>query len=330
MNDTISLPREVPKTFTLPDTTDGIVDCLRSKAANTDALWALVTAEEWTKAALVAALIGSPQDAKARQVRNATRTTCTRHHPADCWSDDDGCSRRALSKPPGMSIPEAEALRIPGVCGRRTLLLYRDRWCDGDTRPAPSPGSTISLDGLPEWEPIDRWHEAAKAANTASADAPEPESAAPSPALPADAPVEEVAEVVREALARPEVARVVMDDYDTARAVRRAENETPTLVRHRQGYARQEREQEARASEMTPILTPKDAMLTAWEVQRLMGRAEEANRDDMWREVMTLWVDFITRQAAYATALLNGEDLQIPEDMDGALQRLLDREEGTR
>lgn len=103
--------------LTIPRTVDRCVDALAEAGA-------LITAKEWHRAAIVAALVGPAPGHGGRPTMDQ-KQSITR----------DGLAAKGIV---GLSSPA-------------TVERYRDAWCA--VRPVPALGEVVDLDGLPDWPP---------------------------------------------------------------------------------------------------------------------------------------------------------------------------------
>src|SRR5215831_9768775 len=99
-------------------------DAARAVDALAD-IGALVTAKEWHRAAIIAALVGPPLGQGSRS--------------------DLATSRQV------MTTRELAEKGLVGLTTHDTVERYRDAWCA--VREVPALGDTIDLDGLPDWPP---------------------------------------------------------------------------------------------------------------------------------------------------------------------------------
>lgn len=90
----------------------------------------LITAKEWTRAAIVAALVGPAPGRTGRP--------------------------KVLSNADFMTVTDLAGHGIVGLSSTNTIERYRDAWCA--IRPCPALGDVINLDGLPEWPPPPNRH----------------------------------------------------------------------------------------------------------------------------------------------------------------------------
>lgn len=108
-------------TVTIPRTADRCVDALAEVGV-------LITAKEWHRAAIIAALVGPAPGRGART---------------------DLASNRQV-----MTTRELASQGIVGMSTHDTIERYRDAW--HSARPTPELGTKIDLDGLPAWPPTDQ------------------------------------------------------------------------------------------------------------------------------------------------------------------------------
>ena len=101
--------------ITIPRTPDRCVDALAEAGA-------LITAKEWGRAAIVAALVGPGQG-------------------------------HGLSSSGQLTTVDLSEKGIVGLTSRTTIERYRDAWCVYAGREAPTLGDRVDLDGLPDWPP---------------------------------------------------------------------------------------------------------------------------------------------------------------------------------
>jgi hypothetical protein len=104
--------------ITIPRTTEKCVDALAEAGA-------LITAKEWHRAAIVAAIAAPSQGRR---------------------SDLSDSSEK-------LTYAELAAKGIVGIRDKDTVARYRDAWCVYAGREAPSLGDRVDLNGLPDWPP---------------------------------------------------------------------------------------------------------------------------------------------------------------------------------
>lgn len=104
----------------IPSSTEECVNELSSVGA-------LITAKEWTRAAIVTALVGPAPGRTGRPKSSEVRTY--------------------------MTVIELAAKGIVGLSSTNTVERYRDIWCA--YRPVPQFGEAVDLTGLPKFPPTD-------------------------------------------------------------------------------------------------------------------------------------------------------------------------------